>query len=245
MIAEGVQYRCWHHNKASAPPHCSNGLTIRVDNLDGLLWFVAVQEETKYRFRMDADKKKEFEKEIEVMRQKVETARKNLSSLSEKRSRISELYEEGYISKEDMKKRQNKTLSEEKMYQNTILELEEKIEGFLGALRANENEVPNPDFMKGVYLGVLREYEIKEMDRIVKNQIRTVTATATEFHGRKSAQVIAIETVYSGVRKFIYVARKWKGHYFFTMEGKPLVTVRKIVREPLGELSPKAFKKVR
>ena len=245
MIAEGVQYRCWHHNKASAPPHCSNGLTIRVENLDGLLWFVAVQEETKYRFRMDADKKKEFEKEIEVMRQKVETARKNLSSLSEKRTRISELYEEGYITKEDMKKRQNKTLSEEKMYQNTILEFEEKIEGFLGALRANANEVPNPDFMKDVYLGVLRESEIKEMDRIVKNQIRTVTATATEFHGRKSAQVIAIETVYSGVRKFIYVARKWKGHYFFTMEGKPLVTVRKIVREPLGELSPKAFKKVR
>ena len=245
MIPDGVQYKCRHHRKYSGPPYCPNGLTSRIENIDGLLWFVAVQEETKYRFRMDADKRKEFKKEIEVMRQKVETAKKNLVSLGEKRTRISELYEEGYISKEDMKKRQNKTLSDEKMYQNTILELEEKIEGFLGALRANENEVPSPEFMKDVYFGVLRESEIKEMDRIVKNQIRTVTTTATEFKGRKSAQMITVETVWSGVRKFIYVARKYNNHYFFTIDGKPLVTVRKIVREPLGELSPKAFKKIR
>lgn len=245
MIPEGAQYRCRHHSKLSAPPHCSNGLTIRIDNLDGLLWFVAVQEETKYRFRIDSERRTEFEKEIEVMRQKVETARKSLSSLSEKRVRIAELYEEGYISKEQMKKRQNKTLSEEKMYSNTILELEEKIEGFLVALRANENEVPTPDYFKDVYLGVLMESEIKEMDKIVKRQIRSVTAVATEFKGRKSAQVITVETMYSGERKFIYVARKYKNHYFFTMDGSPLVSIRKIVREPMGEKNPRAFKPIK
>ena len=244
MIPEGAQYRCRHHSKLSAPPHCSNGLTIRIENLDGLLWFVTVQEETKYRFRTDSERRGEMEKEIEVMRQKVETARKNLSSLSEKRSRINELYEEGYITREQMKIRQNKTLSDEKIYNDTILELEEKIEGFLVALRANENEVPSPEFMKDVYLGVLRESEIKEMDKMVKKHIRTVTATATEFKGRKSAQVITIETVWSGVKKFIYVARKYQGHYFFTMDGNALRSIRKIVREPLGELNPKAFKKL-
>lgn len=186
-----------------------------------------------------------MEKEIEVMRQKVETARKNLSSLSEKRSRINELYEEGYITREQMKIRQNKTLSDEKIYSNTILELEEKIEGVLALLRANENEVPSPEFMKDVYLGVLRESEIKEMDKMVKKHIRTVTATATVFRGRKSAQVITIETVWSGEKKFIYVARKYQGHYFFTMDGKALRSIRKIVREPLGELNPKAFKKLK
>ena len=244
MLADGDQYRCRSHKKYSAPPHCSNYLTIRIENLDGLLWFVTTQEETKYRFRTDSERRGEMEKEIEVMRQKVETARKNLSSLSEKRSRINELYEEGYITREQMKIRQNKTLSDEKIYNDTILELEEKIEGVLTLLRANENEVPSPEFMKDVYLGVLRESEIKEMDKMVKKHIRTVTATATEFNGRKSAQVITIETVCSGEKKFIYVARKYQGHYFFTMDGKALRSIRKIVREPLGELNPRAFKKI-
>ena len=245
MIPEGAQYRCRHHSKLSAPPHCPNGLTVRIENLDGLLWFIAIQEETKYRFRLDGERRGEMEKEIEVMREKVEAAKRRLSSLSEKRSRIAELYEEGYITREEMKKRQNKTLSDEKTYNDTILELEEKIEGFLVALRANENEVPSPDYMKDVYLGVLRESEIKEMDRTVKKHIRAVTATATVFKGRKSAQVITIETVWSGEKKFIYVARKYNNHYFFTMDGKALRSIRKIEREPLGELNPKAFKKVR
>lgn len=254
MVAEGDQYRCWHHNKASAPPHCPNGLTVRVENLDGLLWFVAVQEETKYRFRLEGERRTEFEREIEVMREKVETAKKRLSSLSEKRARIAELYEEGDITREEMKKRRNKTLSDAKMYNDTILELEEKIEGFLGALRANTEDVPSPQFMGDVYTSVLRESEIAEMDRIVKRQIRSVTAVAIadrnrgpqpELAKRKSAQVITVETVYSGVKEFIYVARKYNGHYFFLMDGTPLRTVRKIVREPLGEKSPRAFKKLK
>ena len=244
MVADAYQYRCRKHKRYSAPPHCDNNLTIRIDNMDGLLWFVAVQEETKYRFRMDSEKRGEFEKEIEVMKEKVDATRKKLSSLSEKRSRIAELYEEGYITREDMKKRQNKTLSEERIYNDTILELEEKIEGVLTLLRANENEVPSPDYMKDVYLGVLRESEIKEMDLIVKKQIRSVTSSRTEFNDRKSAQLIEIETMYSGVRRFIYVARKWKGHYFFTEDGSALRTVSKIEREPLGEKDPRAFKKL-
>lgn len=254
MVAEGEQYRCWHHNRASAPPHCTNGLTIRVENLDGLLWFVAVQEETKYRFRLEGERRKEMEAEVAVMREKVETARKNLSSLSEKRVRIADLYEEGYITKDEAKKRRNKTLSDEKIYNDTILNLEEKIEGFLTALRSNSEDVPSPRFMGDVYRSVLSESEIKEMDKIVKKQIKSVTAIAAiarsqsqiadEILKRKSAQVITIETMYSGVREFIYVARRYKGHYFFTMDGHPLVTVRKIVREPLGELSPRAFRRI-
>ena len=244
MIAEGAQYRCWHHNKASAPPHCSNPLTIRVENLDGLLWFVASQEEVKYRMVLYRDRKSEIEKQVKVLQEKVEAARKGLSSLSEKRVRINELFEEGYITKDELKKRQNKTLSDEKRYNDTILRLEEKIEGFLTPLRTNLEEVPDPDVLKGIYTGVLRESEIIEMDRIVKNQVKTVTAVAVEFKGRKSAQRIDIETVHSGVKRFIYVARKWRGHYFFTKDGKALVSVRKIEREPLGKRDPRAFRKL-
>ena len=242
MVADAVQYRCRKHKRYSAPPHCENSMTVRIENLDGLLWFVASQEEVKYRMIQYRDRKGEIEKEVSVLREKVEAARKGVSSLKEKRARINELYEEGYITREELKKRQNKALSDERRYNDTILRLEEKIEGFLTPLRTNLEEVPNPDVLKGIYTGVLRESEIIEMDRIVKNQIKTVTAVAVEFKGRKSAQRIDIETVHSGVKRFIYVARKWRGHYFFTKAGKALVSVRKIERES-GELNPRAFKK--
>ena len=259
MVADADQYRCRKHKRYSAPPNCTNASVVRIENLDGLLWFVASQEEVKYRMVQYRDRKVEIEREVEVLRQKVEAARKKLSFLKEKRSRINELYEEGYITKEEFKKRRNKTLSDAKTYNDTILRLEEKIEGFLTPLRANLEESPSPDVLNGIYSGVLRESEIAEMDRIVKGQIESALAIAAaefprsqrspqksqdvdEIFSRKSALVIEIVTKYSGVKRFIYVARRFKGHYFFTMDGKPLYTVMQIERES-GELVSGAFGK--
>lgn len=244
MIAEGVQYRCRHHNKYSAPPHCSNKLTIRVDNLDGLLWFVAGQEEVKYRYRMDANKKQEFTEKIEALREKVDTAKKKLAFIDEKRNRIAELYIDGLISKEEKEKRLSGTVKDVKEYNDTILKFEERIGALLTLMEGNDEYTITPEKIKSIYLGVVKEEDLVLMDEIVKRHIRAVTATATVFKGRKSAQVITIETVWSGEKKFIYVARKYGGHYFFTMDGKALRSIRKIVREPLGELNPRAFKKI-
>lgn len=253
MVPEGEQYRCRHHNKYSPPPHCDNDLTIRVENLDGLLWFVAVQEETKYRMKMDREKKDKFEKDLEVLNEKVSATQKKLDSLDEKLGRINELYIEGMISKEEFKNRQNKTLSDGKRYKDTILSYNEQIGGILQFLEGNSEDLPDLDRLKSVYEGVLGEEDLKLMNDIVKRQIRRVTSSAEWFGKerdsrsvRPNAQCITIETMYSGVRKFIYVARKYKGHKFFVYGTEtPLFTVRKIVRPPLGKLHPRAFKKLK
>lgn len=253
MVVCGSQYRCWHHNELSYPPHCDNGLTIRVENLDGLLWFVAVQEETKYRMRMNSEKKDKFEKDLEVLKEKVSATQKRLDSLDEKLGRINELYIEGMISKEEFKNRQNKTLSEGKRYKDTILSYNEQIGGILQLLEGNYEDLPDLDRLKSVYEGVLGEEDLKLMNEIVKRQIRSVTSSPEWFGKerdkravRQNAQCITIETMYSGVRKFIYVARKYKGHKFFVYGTEtPLFTVRKIVRPSLGKKHPDAFKKLK
>lgn len=244
MIPEGAQYRCRHHNKVSAPPHCPNGLTIRVENLDGLLWFLAVQEETKYRMRMFREGKDEVEKEAEVLREKIAAARKKIDGVEEKKGRIMELYLEGHLKKDEKDRKLLQCDENSKMTQNTILELEEKLEGVLAILEGKADELPDLEKLKGIYEGVIGESDLKEMDRIVKRQIRKVTAVRGEFKGRKSAQLIEVETMYSGVKKFYYVARAYKMHYFFLTDGTPLRTVRRIIREPLGEGNPRAFKKI-
>lgn len=244
MVADADQYRCRKHKRYSAPPHCENSLTIRIENLDGLLWLLAVQEETKYRMKMYREGKDEVGREVEVLREKIAAARKKLEGMEEKKGRIMELYLEGHLKKDEKDRKLLQCDENSKMTENTILGLEEKLEGFLAILEGNVEELPDLDRIKGIYEGVIGESDLKEMDRIVKRQIERVTATAAEFKGRKSAQLIEIVTMYSGVKRFYYVARKWRGHYFFTMDGKPLITVHKIVREPLGELNPRAFKKI-
>lgn len=243
MIANGARYECRHHLKLSAPPHCTNGQTIRIENLDGLLWFVASQEEIKYRMRMDTKKKEEYEEKIESLREKVESAKKKLNSVGNKQARIKELYIDGLIDREEFKKRQNKTLSDIKEYNESILKYEEKIEGFLRLIEGNDEDRITPEILKTLYVDVAKEDDLKEMNRIVKRQIERVTSESVEFHGRKTAQLIEIETMYSGVRRFIYVARKWNGHLFFNEKGESLPGIRKIVRE-VGEKSPRSFKKI-
>lgn len=253
MVAEGTQYRCWHHNKYSAPPHCDNGLTIRVENLDGLLWWVASKEETMYRMKMDADKRTEYEKEVEVLRQKVSATRKKLEFIEEKKSRIQELYMDGMITKEEMKKRLSGTTSDAKVYNDTILRLEEKIEGFLTLLCSSQEDTIELERLKSLYTGVLRESDLKQMNEIVKKHIVKVTSEPMWFGAgrdkraeRENGQLITVETMFSGVKKYVYVARKYKGHkFFFYGTEKPLLSVKPIIREPLGKLHPRAFKKIK
>ena len=62
MVADADQYRCRKHKRYSAPPNCTNSSVVRIENLDGLLWFVASQEEVKYRMVQYRDRKVEIER---------------------------------------------------------------------------------------------------------------------------------------------------------------------------------------
>lgn len=253
MIPEGVQYRCWHHNKYSKPPHCDNGLTIRVDNLDGLLWWVASKEEIMYRMKMDSEKRMEYEKQIKVLKEKESAVRKKLDFVEEKKRRIAESYMDGLIDKEEKEKRLNKTLSDVKVYNDTILKFDEQIGAILTLLEGNEKEKITPEKLMSLYGGVYNESDLKIMDGIVKKHIRRVTSEPIWFGKdrdfravRENGQLITIETMFSGERKYVYVARKYKGHKFFIYgTEKPLLSVKPIKREPLGKLHPRAFKKIK
>lgn len=256
MIAEGEQYRCWHHNKYAAPPHCENGLTIRVDNMDGLLWFIASREEIKCRIRLTEQSKEEYDSKIEILREKIEATQKKLDYIEEKKARINELYVEGLIDKEEFKNRQNKTVLEAKKYNDTILSYNERIGALLSLLEGNKESEEELKRVVTIYDDVRCEKDLQMMNEIVKKHIKRVTSSPEWFGKerdgraiRQNAQLITVETVYSGVKKYIYVARKYKGHKFFVYKSDgrevPLFTVRPIVREPLGPLHPRAFKKVK
>ena len=256
MVVCSTQYRCWHHSVlCCAPPYCENGLTIRVENLDGLLWWIASKEEVQYRMKLDQDKRGEYEKQVEVLKGKISATEKKLSSLEEKKSRIQDLYIEGIIDKEEFKNRQNKTLLEAKRYNDTILSYKEKLGGILSLLEGNSDSEISPEFLTATYTGVLKESDLKTMNEIVKKHIKKVTSSPEWFGKerdkravRQNAQLVTVETVYSGVKKFIYVARMYKGYRFwwYSEDGKekPVLTIQKIMRPHKSIKEPRTFKKL-
>jgi hypothetical protein len=143
-----------------------------------------------------------------------------------------------------------------RVYNDTILSLNEKIEGFLTLLQGNDENLPDIERLVKIYDGVYSESDLKVMNEIVKKQIKRVT-TSAEWFGkdrdkravRQNAQLVTVETMSGGVQKYIYVARKYKGHrfFFYREDGKemPLLAVKKIVRAPLGKKHPRAFKKMK
>ena len=253
MIVCGEQYRCLHHYSYKASPYCENDRTVNVSNLDGLLWWVASREETVYRMKMDMDRREEYEKQVEVLKEKRKGIQKKLVSLDEKRKRIIESYIEGIITKEERKKRLSGVDEEVKRYKDTILVYKEKIEGFLGLLEGNLKESVTPEKLKGVISGVFGESDLKIMNEIVKKHIRRVTAEPMWFGKdrdkrakKENAQLLTIETVHSGVLKYVYCARKYKKHlFFFYGTETPLVSVQRIIREKAVIGSPKSFKKIK
>ena len=251
MFPDCEQYKCRHHKYGE----CTNNLTIRVDNMDGLLWFVASKEEVKYRMKAYRDRKGEYESQLKVLREKVSAAEKRLSSLEEKKKRINELFIDGLITKEELKNRQNKTLSEAKTYNDTLLVYNEQIGGILQLLEGNPEETITEKKLSCLFYGVFKEKDLKMMQEIVKRHIRKVTTTPEWFGKdrdlravRQNAQLITLELTTGKVQKYIYVARKYKGHRFWYYDGgkseTPVLTVQKIQREK-GVADPRAFKKVR
>ena len=261
MIAEGSQYRCWHHNKYAAPPHCDNGLTIRVENLDGLLWWVAVREHSVYLMKLDAEKEKEYKERIDVLMQKIERAQTKVSAAETRRKKIVDTYLEDLITKEERDIRLKKLDKETRELKNTILSHQETINSLQTALKKQEGEDVDFERIKNLYEGIKNEKDLKKMQEIVRKHIRKVTSEK-EWYGkerdkravRQNAQLITVETVYcgtvhSGIQKFIYVARKYKKHHFwlYTEDGRevPLFSIPKIVREHEKSTETRAFKKVR
>lgn len=235
--------------------NCENELTIRVDNLDGLLWWIASKEEIKARIKMTQESKEDYEDKIKVLKEKISSTQKKISYLDEKKRRINELYVEGMIDKEEFKNRQNKTLLEAKTYNDSILTYNERIGALLHLMEGNSDTDAEFKRIISVYDDVRCEKDLEIMDEIVKKHIRKVTTTAEWFGKerdkravRQNAQLITVELRTGDVKKFIYVARKYKGHRFwwYTEDGreKPLLSVMKIVREHPGKNDPRAFKKL-
>ena len=257
MIAEGSQFRCWHHNKCYPNNHlrCSSDITIRVCHMDGLLWWIAQKEHAKYLMTLNDDKEKEYNDQISVLREKISTLQVKVDQFESKKKKIIDLYVEGLIDKEERDKRLKKEVEGVKTYKDTILSYNEKIEGFLSLLEGNKENELTPDKLKSLWKSVLEEEDLKTMNEIVKKHIHRVSFCRYWFgksrakdSKKENAQLITVELVNGEVQKYVYVPRKYKNcrwwWYFDDGREIPILSIRPINRKGGTSLEKRAFKSI-
>lgn len=255
MIAEGTQYRCWHHNKCSNPPYCDNGLTTRVENLDGLLWWITEKEHTKYLMKSTLDKTKEYTEKIDIYTKKIDTLQKKIDDFDKKKEKIIDLYVSSVITKEEMENKVNKGVLEVKTYKDTILSYNEKIEGFKKVLEGdNEGEI-TLERLTSLYSSVINTADLKTMQELVRKHIRKVVCSYTFFgkdrfrSAKPNAQLVEVEMNNGDIQKYVYVPRKYKNskywYYFDNDKEVPILTVQPIVRAKIEDFDPRMFKKLK
>lgn len=241
MIAEYVHYKCWHRDRFSHTSTCPNNSTLRIDMIDGLLWWIAQKEHVKYLMWMDSEKKKEYEDKIKILKEKIATLQKKIDSVELKKNRIIESYIEGLISKEEKEKKLAKAISDTRMDIDTITSYNEQIEGFKKVLEGSDDEYLDLSKLGDIYSGVVSEKNLKIMQEIVHKHIRKITSLPCYFGKdrnkrtpKMNAQLLTVETVLGGTQKYYYVPRFYKGYnfYFYREDDReiPILNLQKIIR---------------
>ncbi len=107
-----IVYRCHRAfvpNYAATPnapsKECSNRTVISANAMDSLLWYLAIELESKYLWSSAMEDITQFNAKIAVIQEKIDAIQPRLNDIESKRERILSLYMDGDISKELKTKR--------------------------------------------------------------------------------------------------------------------------------------------
>lgn len=117
---------------------CNNTASISINALDSLLWYLAVENESKYLLGSAMADITQLEEKKNVVKEKIDAILPRLTSIENKRSRVLEAYLEGDISKE-IKVRRMVELDDQKLvvlkqkieYEKDIAYFNDRIEDIL------------------------------------------------------------------------------------------------------------------
>lgn len=126
---EGIWNQDYYNKKK-----CSNKLSISINMLDSLLWYIAIDLEAKFILEASDQRVKELQDKINVVKQKIKTVDTDIKKIDGKLNRASRVYIEGILDEEgfeDTKKQINKEkqeLTNEKLqFQEEIVHYEDAI----------------------------------------------------------------------------------------------------------------------
>ena len=109
---------------------CSNNICISISAMDALLWHVAVMKECEFMLGSAISDKSEFEHQIAILKEKIDTIQPRLDDIAGKRTRIVDAFIEGEITKETELKKFAELDEQKQAILRQKVEYEQKVEYF-------------------------------------------------------------------------------------------------------------------
>lgn len=185
LVCYKDHYKCAYRYRHD----CPSSIGISTDLMDGFLWHFAKQLELEMLLNQSQDDLKNFEKELEVLKQK-KSSLEDQSTLTDKKiANTKRLYAEAMITDEEFKELMARHRQADKNRRDRLLEVKEDIQ------RAQDNidRIKQPDSFFGdlADLGFKLESlrDEKKMCEIVHRQIRSVDISYTN-DGKRGYNII-------------------------------------------------------
>lgn len=202
---------------------CDNGYAIRQSVVDSLLWRIAELMHIDYLTNMNADKEKEYEKELLLLLQKVNAAKEKIEKSEAKKARIADNYEVGLIDRETRNLRLLKVKDEVEHQRDIINSLQGKIDAITGLLEGIDKD---QDLIDAVADAAILEYTEQEKYDIIHKYIVSLTAKPVSFGERDprthrpNGVEILITTITNKTWKYMYVPKFYRGYNLYAWNGR-------------------------
>lgn len=199
------QYSCCSHSPKEVH-YCSNNLRINKKVIDGLCWRVASAIHMDYLIDMSEDKVEEYNREIEIIDQKIATLQSKIDGIEAKKQRVVETYIEGLINSQNKAIKLNKIQEEASTYikeLNVLKEAKNRLYGLIDSyIKKDDVEV---------FLNSMDSTDEGNKYDIVHQHLKGIRIERFQWGERKkedakdNAILITITTILDKEYKFIYI----------------------------------------
>lgn len=220
--SNGKCYACCRHSVLKA---CDNSITIKKNVIDDILWMASSMLHVKYMVQEGEDNLKNFQSQIEIYDQKINTLVQKLNKIQEKKDRVYELYIEGAINSENKALRLNKIDEEGRTMADELNSLKEAKNRLLGLIE----DIKNKDKFKMVTEaldGMIIDKEKLEYKYNIIHKYITHVLCYREWFGeerdlrakKENGIRIDIHTIDGNITTYMYVPNGYKGQKIWVLQ---------------------------
>lgn len=202
---------------------CPNGLALRQDVANDLLWRVAYNLHFDYLLNKNEDKMQEYKENLMIVEEKLKEAERKMEEFTAKKGRIMDSYIEGLISQKDRDIRLLKVKDDILYHQGLITALNDRKRAIMSLLETDEKDT------FGAFEKTLENIGLEDKFSVIHRHIENLVARPVSYGIRdprskkNNAVEIEVKSIYGTVYKYMYFPRYYKGHNLYVFNGKEWV----------------------
>lgn len=196
---------------------CSNGLSLKQDVVDELLYRNAYGLHLRWLLNLNEGKMEEYRKELDVLEKKIVAAEKKMDDFSGKKQRIVDTYLEGIISKKDRDARLLKVEDDIRYHKDFISSLFDRKRAIMGLFEKGPGDSVE-NFMK-TYEAMSSEDKYE----IIHKHIESLVAVPESYgkrdprSKRENAVHITIKAIEGSTVEYLYFPMLYQGKQLYIL----------------------------